>query len=136
MQSILIDAGPLIALFNNRDKHHKRVVDYLAANPCRLVTSWLVVTEVSYMLGFSIEAQIDFLKWIEIGGLEILDLTVNDISKLIDLTRKYSDLPMDIADGSLILLAQRMDSRQIISIDSDYQVYCIGNEKYFENVLG
>jgi len=56
MKSTLIDAGPLIALFN----------------------SWPVMTEVSHMLSFNVQSQIDFLQWIHLGGLQIREIITID----------------------------------------------------------
>jgi predicted nucleic acid-binding protein len=36
---------------------------------------------------------------------------------------KYTDIPMDLADGSLLVLAQNLHIKDIISIDSDYDIY-------------
>ena len=69
MRSILIDAGPLIALFDRSDAHHDGVREFIRDLHAQLVTTWPVVTEVSYMLDFDVRAQVDFLRWISSDGL-------------------------------------------------------------------
>ncbi|WP_162149332.1 hypothetical protein [Acetivibrio straminisolvens] len=44
--------------------------------------------------------QINFLEWIKRGGLNIKQITVEDIPRIIELSRKYSDIPMDFTDAS------------------------------------
>ena len=60
MRKTLIDAGPMIALFDKSDRYHKHVMKFLKDFDGELVTTWPVVTEVSHMLDFNIKVQIDF----------------------------------------------------------------------------
>ena len=94
MRSILIDAGPIIALFNRKDKYHKKVIDFLREYKGVLVTTWPVIIEVTYMLDFSVDAQLSFLEWIDRDGLEIYDIKTSDIRRIIEITKKYRDVPM------------------------------------------
>jgi len=67
VQKALIDSGPLIALFDKSDSYHKQSVEFFKEFKGILWTTWPVVTEVSHMLDFSIQVQINFLTWIERG---------------------------------------------------------------------
>jgi hypothetical protein len=135
VRNILIDAGPLIALFDRDDKYHKRVLDIVAHIHTALVTTWPVITETCHMLDFSVEAQLDFLEWASQGGLQINELGGADLGRMIDLTKKYRDRPMDLADASLIVTSERLDLKQIISIDRDFDFYRKADKKLLENIL-
>ncbi|GEM_PF-6608506 len=52
-------------------------------------------SEVLHMLDFSVNTQIDFLTWIRRGALDVKEINAEDISRIIDLSKKYSDVPMD-----------------------------------------
>ena len=65
MQNTLIDAGPIIALFNKNDRYHKKIKEFLKNYNGILTTTWPVVTEISHMLDFNVQTQIDFLTWIQ-----------------------------------------------------------------------
>ena len=95
LNSVLIDAGPLIALFDSSEKHHKGVRAFLKAHPYRYVSTLAVFTEVSHMLDFSAKAQRDFYEWVMYKGVVISDINQNDMPRLLELTNKYADLPMD-----------------------------------------
>jgi predicted nucleic acid-binding protein len=97
VRECLIDAGPLIALFDKDDRYHHPVKEFLKSYSGRLYTSWAVITEVLYMLDFDIRAQIDFLTWIQRDALEITPLTKECIARVISLSQKYADVPMDFA---------------------------------------
>ena len=135
MPNILIDTGPIVALMNRRDKYHDRVLAFTRAFEGVYLTTWPVITEAMHLLRHSQAAQLNVLEWIRRGGLEIVPIDPSDIDRLVALTHKYRDLPMDLADGSLIIIAERLHLRDILSIDSDYDVYRTLKKEPFVNVL-
>jgi uncharacterized protein len=123
MQRSLIDAGPLIALFDRDDHYHEYIVDFLKNFKGILFTTLPVITEVMYMLNFNTQVQIDFLEWIKKEGLKIAEIDIADIKRIIELTKKYKDRPLDFADGSLIVTSEKSGIDNIITIDSDFYFY-------------
>ena len=135
MKNILIDTGPIVALLNRRDKHHKRVLEFTQNYSGGFVTTWSVITEATHLLRNSIHAQLNLLEWIRRGGIDIFQIEKNDVERMITLTKKYSDLPMDLADCSLIIAAEKLSINEIISIDSDYDVYRTLKREALTNLL-
>lgn len=135
MKSALADAGPLIALFDKDDKYHHKVRQFLSHTEMTLITTWPVITETCHMLDFSVNAQLDFLEWIYRGGLTIRELGDTDLDRIIALTRKYRDRPMDLSDASLVVTSELLGVRQIISIDRDFEIYRRADRKPLENIL-
>ena len=133
--SVLVDAGPLIALFDKDDSYHKSVKKFISANNCKLVTTTAVITETSHMLDFNVQTQIDFLKWISNKGVVIYEIQQKDIRRIIDLSTKYSDIPMDFADATLVVAAEQTGIRKIISIDSDFEIYRLLGKEMIENIF-
>ena len=135
MKSILIDAGPIIALFNKKDNYHERVIGYLREFSGKLLSTWPVITEVSHMLSFSVNAQIDFLKWVRSGAIELIDIEKAEIDRIIELTNKYSDVPMDLADATMVVISEKLNVKEILTIDNDYYIYRTIHKEMLENVL-
>ena len=135
MKKRLIDSGPLIALFDKDDKYHEPIKTFLKSYEGVLFTSWAVITEVLHMLNFNVEVQIDFLKWIQRGGVDVVELSQSNISRIIDLSEKYSDVPMDFADATLIIISELKNIDEIISIDSDFYIYRDIRNEYVKNVF-
>ena len=135
MKNTLVDAGPLIALFNGRDTYHKVALEFFKQYKGVLTTSWPVVTEVSHMLDFHVQAQIDFLKWVQAGAVRVEDLVPGDLDRIIRLSEKYSDVPMDLADASLVSLSERLALSDVATIDSDYFVYRTIHREMLNNVF-
>lgn len=136
MQNVLIDAGPIIALFDRDDQHHTHVLHFLKDFKGRLVTTWPVLTEVSYMLDFSKETQLDFLDWVSQGGVELYNLEQWQLKNVREVMDKYSDLPADFADATIIEAAEIMKVENILTIDGDFNVYRLKNGKPLTNLLG
>lgn len=135
MQKTLIDSGPLIALFDRSDKYHKSVLEFLKSYNGELVTSWSVITEVSHMLDFNLQVQIDFMRWCHMGGVKLYEISQNDLLDIIIMMEKYSDIPMDLADASLVYISNKENIKEIISIDSDFDIYRTLKKQNIKNIL-
>ena len=135
MKNTVIDAGPMIALFDRNDKFHNQVKEFISGYEGNLVSTWPVITETTHMLDFSFSAQIDFMIWIWRGAIKIFDLRRNHLERIATFSKKYSDVPMDLADASLMVAAEDEKINQIISLDSDFFVYRTIDKLYLENLL-
>ena len=91
VRNTLIDAGPIIALFDRSDKYHQPIRTFLQDDDFRLITTWPAITEASHMLDFDVRAQVGLLKWIYRGGLRIHEIDASGLQRVIELTEKYRD---------------------------------------------
>lgn len=135
MNKILIDSGPLIALFDSSDKYHQKSLEFIKNNKHPLITTIASITETLHLLDFNRNAQIDFLEWISRGGVEIYNIENTDFTRLKTLTDKYRHLPMDFADSCLVLLAEKLGLNTIATIDRDFSIYRIKGKKKFRTLL-
>ncbi|MDX9885666.1 PIN domain-containing protein [Thauera sp.] len=135
MLRTIADSGPLIALFEPAERNHARVRSFIENYEGALLTTWPVLTEVGHMLGHSVDRQLAFLEWVERGGVEVTTPGAGAVSLIRQLSEKYRDLPMDIADGSLIVLALESGVRDILTLDRDFDVYRLPDRSRFNNVL-
>ncbi len=135
MKQILIDSGPLIALFDASDKYHHEAVNFIKTNKYPLVTSLASITETLSLLDFNRNAQIDFLEWVHRGAVEIHNIERDDFERIKELTIKYRDLPMDFADSCLVYLAEKLNLHTIATIDRDFTIYRIQGRKKFKIIL-
>jgi hypothetical protein len=135
MKKILIDSGPLIALFDASDKYHHDAINFIKTNKYPLVTTLASITETLHLLDFNRNAQIDFLQWVNKGAVEIHNIENNDFKRLGELTEKYRDLPMDFADSCLVYLAEKLNINTVATIDRDFTVYRIQGRKKFKIIL-
>lgn len=134
MQNIVIDSGPLIALFDKSDRHHPQAKQFIQQLTGRLHTNIAVITEVVHMLDFSQQAQQDFLFWVQ-QSVDIDENTVSGWSRMLALLEKHADMPADFADASLIVLCERLNTRLVASVDSDFTVYRDYSRNHFTNLF-
>ncbi|MCL2144878.1 MAG: PIN domain-containing protein [Endomicrobia bacterium] len=135
LNAVLIDAGPLIALFDKNDKYHDEIKSFISLKKYKFITTVAVIAEVSHMLNFNINVQIDFLVWIANNGIILCEIQNSDIYEIIKLTKKYSDIPMDFADASLIIAAQKNSVKTIISLDKDFDIYRLPGKVKIKNIF-
>src|SRR4249920_1340329 len=129
--SIVVDAGPLIALFDRDDRHHRRAVEFLRKSRLRLITNLPVLTEATFLLRFSVEAQRDLLWWAH-NSMDIDQATPSDLPRIIALLDKYSDMPADFADASLVAMTERLNLSRVASVDRDFRIYRLAGKRHFD----
>jgi len=135
VKSALIDAGPIIALFDRSDQYHRIVYRFMETYEGRLITTWPVVTEASYMLDFNSEVRLDVLSWIYDGGIELHNTEQWELARIHAIMKKYEDLPADLADASLLQAAEILQLKNIISLDSDFDIYRLDRNRKLINLL-
>lgn len=132
MPGIVVDSGPLIALFDGSDQYHAAAIRFVKRNRRPLITNLPVITEVVYVLDFSGDAQRDFLFWVQ-QAMTVDIGTVNDLDRIRAILEKYADLPADFADASLVALCERLKIWHVASVDSDFTIYRSRSKRRFSN---
>ncbi len=135
---ILADTGFWLALGNRRDRHHQRARDCLSRLDEPLITTWPVMTETCHLLLTRLggAAQTRFIDSFARGAFEVHPLAATDAPRLSQLMTQYADLPMDLADASLVILAEHLGHGRILSTDErDFQTYRWKRRHPFENLL-
>jgi predicted nucleic acid-binding protein len=134
MRRVLIDTGPLVALFNRRDAHHAVVKAWLKDYAGELATCWAVLAEVCHLLPDHMV--VPFLRWAEVGGLVLVEIPHSALKEITRLVEKYNDRPMDLADAALVWLADDLGIYDILTVDhNDFAVYRTISGKAMNDVL-
>ena len=135
---IIADTGFWLALANRGDRYHGAATWALSEFDEPLITTWPVMTETCHLLlsRLSSRAQIVFMKSFTSGAFEVFQLRDEHGSRMVHLMKKYGELPMDLADASLVVLAEALGHGRIFSTDRrDFRTYRWKNRKPFENLL-
>ena len=128
---VVVDSGPLVALFDKDDLDHRRVINFFRDFDGQLLSTLAVFTEVMHLLDFSRETQQEFLRWAFARGVKRVELTDQDGQRVVQLHAKYADLPMDFADATLVAVAERMGISEAVTLDSDFRVYKLRGRQSF-----
>ena len=133
-EPLAIDSGPFIAWLNARDKHHALAIAFFKARRERLVTTWPVITEVCHLAPQP--ARSAFLRWVAAGGAAVFHLPDDQSGLLADLMDQYDDLPMDLADASLVWLSRHLGTLSIATMDrTDFSIYRGAGGRPFKNLF-
>jgi predicted nucleic acid-binding protein len=135
---VIADTGFWLALANRRDKHHLAARAALERLREPLVTTWPVLSETCHLLlaRLGSDAQLRFVEAGARGAFELFELAPRHFPRLGALMEKYRELPMDLADASLVVLAEETGSGRILSTDRrDFGAYRWKSRKPFKNLL-
>ena len=131
----LIDTGAILALLDRNDRWHDSCVAAYKQLRLPLLTSEAVLTEVFHLVGDN-QREIDAAwKFVRSGAVTLSPISVEDLPALDALMRRYRDRPMDFADATLVLIAERHSLSLILTIDhDDFETYRIQNRRRFRVV--
>lgn len=135
---IIADTGFWYALINQSDHFHAQAVAALENVDGRLISTWPVITETSYLLQsrLGLRQVCEFLASYHDGLFFGYELSPEQLLRMIELMQKYVNLPMDLADASLVVLAEALGHGRILSTDTrDFETYRWKNHHPFQNLL-
>lgn len=132
----LTDAGPLIAIIDADEPDHERCLQALDETTLPLVTTWPAFTEAMYLLARAggNHARRALWRLVQTDRLVIADLSASTVERSSRLMDKYADLPMDLADATLVALAEQEGYRTVFTLDSDFSVYRIRGRLPFRTI--
>jgi hypothetical protein len=123
---ILADIGPLVVLFDPADSDHKRCASILAGIEQPLCTTLPVLTEAFHLLTPASIGSQRLMDFVTGRGLNVLFLDDQALIRAFELMVQYADHPMDLADASLVVLAESLKLRKVFTIDrGDFTTYRI-----------
>jgi len=137
VSSWLLDTGPLVAYLDARDPAHAAVVACLDRFTGELFTTSSVITEAMHFVARSRAGPRLLADFVAVSGLTVFDFTQPaSLSEAVGLMEKYSDLPMDFADATLVLLAEQLGVVEVLSLDRrGFGVFRTRDRKPFRLVL-
>jgi hypothetical protein len=127
----------LVALLDADDPYHATctaAAQRLPSSP--LLTTWVCFTEAMYLLGavggYRYQAALWHLR--SAGRLVLHDLTAAEADRMAVLMERYQDTPMDLADASLVVVAESRGLRVVFTTDSDFHIYRLADGSALEVV--
>jgi predicted nucleic acid-binding protein len=135
---IIADSGFWIALVNPDDKYHQIALTTLEKINEPLISTYPVITEVCHLLlkRRGKLSMLSFVKSYQDNVFDVFQIETTHKQRIFTLMQQYADLPMDLADASLVLLAEELGHGRILSTDRrDFQTYRWKNHQPFSNLL-
>ena len=137
MQTALVDAGGMIALFDHADNFYERytgIFKELLSRRVQLVTTWPCVTEASYSL--APKNHLALLEWLQSGAVSVENFSAVDLQPMLGWMAQYTERGktlMDFADATLYWLAIELNTTVVLSVDHrDFSRYRLPDGQAFE----
>ena len=128
----ILDTGPWVALIDRSESRHNQCVQWFKNFSGMLYSTEAVLTEVLYILNFSVIAQCAALDFVLESVVEIVPSSSESLKKTKSLMKKYADLPMDFADATIVCLATETGIQNIATFDAkDFAIYKLPKNKSF-----
>lgn len=125
---IVLDTGGLYAALDANETLHGRAVAALAAaRPPRLLSPF-VLAELDYLIGSRVghAAQVALLDEITRGAYRLDEFTAEDVGDARRVMERYADLRIGLADASVVVLAIRHRTLDLLCTD----------ERHFRSLRG
>ena len=127
----ILDTGPWVALIDRSESKHDICVQWLKNYSGKLYSTEAVLTEVLYLLNFSVKAQTAAIDFVNESVVEVIPSSVESLRKAKKIIKKYSDLLMDFADATIVCLAMDTGIHNIITFDQkDFNIYRLKNQPF------
>jgi uncharacterized protein len=120
---VIVDTGPLVALLNRTDTHHAWVVQQLQGIAPPMITCEAVLAEATYLTRSVLGARVALIEMVGEGFLSIGLSLAEQHGAILKLVRRYTDVPMSLADACLVRLAEMHPQSPVLTLDSDFKVY-------------
>jgi predicted nucleic acid-binding protein len=130
---ILADTGFLVALFHPADRLAPFAREYLHKHRHPLATVAPVIVETCFFL--SSAEKIELLDWTRRGGIAVFETPVETYPEIAAIIARYADRDIDLADATLIWLANASGERRVLTVDErDFSAYRLKQGRRFERV--
>lgn len=126
---LLTDAGPLVALTLPTDQSHARCVATLRRLRQVMVTTWPAFTEASFLVWREMRWHGQDRLWEFVRRKQLVFADTPEPLRVAELMAAYRDVPMDLADATLVAAAEQDGHRRIFSLDSDFYVYRLAGDR-------
>ena len=122
-RNVILDTGPLVALLNRRDRHHRAVRAQWAGIEPPLLTCEPVLAETCFLVRSFAGGQDAVLEFVRRDILSLPFRLSEEATAVSRLMNRYSNVPMSLADGCLVRLAELRPKSVVFTLDSDFGIY-------------
>jgi predicted nucleic acid-binding protein len=130
---ILLDTSGLLAALDSAQHQHSESVASLRAATPPLLLSPFVLAELDYLLAMRVgeAARMSLLGEVERGAYDLQPFAAADIRNATAVIERHADLGISLADASIVVLATRHDTRDVLTLDERHFRVLHANRKPF-----
>ena len=130
---VILDTGPWVALIDRSEARHLERINWLKHFEGEIYTIEAVLTEVLYLLNFSVQAQTAAIEQLIQGMAVLVPASLSSLKRAGRLMEKCHDIPMDYADATLVCLAEDLSIMDIVTFDKrDFGIFRLPSGRPFQ----
>ena len=116
---MLLDASGLLPTLSQNLRHHEECAQAVSESKSKLILSPFVLAELDYLIEklSGVNVQLEFLREIEMGAYELAPFGAEDIARARRIIEQYSDLGIGLADASIVVLSERLNALDLLTLD-------------------
>lgn len=120
---ILLDTGPLVALFDASDPDHRWARAEMDRLPDSVITCEPVLTEACFLLARGRINPVVILQAVKSGTLRPTFELGDEAAAIETLMSRYADTPMSLADACLVRLSELHKDCRVFTLDGHFRQY-------------
>jgi len=129
-ERVIVDAGPLVAILNRHDSQHAICHQQGLELPRPFLTTWPVIAEAAWLLRKTPGGVSALLRMVAEGLLDCYALDAASAKWMDELLMKYADQNVQLADASLLYVAEREQVDSIFTLDRrDFLLFRLAGDR-------
>lgn len=134
-RTVLLDTGPLVALFNRRDRYHQWAIEQWAELESPLLTCEPVLTEACFLLRDLVGGPAAVLELLARGTAKTGYRVEAEAERLAKLMSRYAGVPMSLADACLVRMVEQQPAAAVFTIDRDFRIYRVHGRRVIPVIM-
>jgi len=130
---ILVDTSGLLAALDVAQRLHREAAASLATATPPLLLSPFVLAELDYLLATRVShsARTRLLGEVQRGALQLEAFSAADVRAALAIIERHADLAISLADASIVVLASRHKTQDVLTLDQRHFRLLAANDKPF-----
>jgi uncharacterized protein len=120
---VLIDSGPIVAVLRRRDQYHAWARAHFESSDQSFATCEAVISESHFLLQGTPGGAGALYALLERGIISVSFSLTRQLAETVRLIRRYSDVPISLADACLVRMAELEESTVVFTTDADFRLY-------------
>ena len=123
ISNVVVDAGPLAALVNSRDRYHEWACSRFAEIVPPILTCEAVLSEACFLVRRGHRGVEGVLGLVDRGVVQVGLGLREQFGEVSALMRRYANVPMSLADACLVRMSELASDRIVFTLDRDFRIY-------------
>ena len=123
METVILDASPLVAYFDTGEEYHEWCVQQFESLHPPLLSCEAAIAEAVYLVESRGGDSARIFEFLRDGLIQLPFRLESEVQAVVALRRRYADVPMSLADACLLRLSETRTNARVFTLDRDFKIY-------------